>query len=276
MTMRAYLGRLYARFPIPLTMRELTAARQGPRVLANSIPKAGTNLLIRALKFMPQMAPRWSQHVDNNTPRLNARIAGIRRGQWLSAHVYWNPELAEIVRAQGIRALLIVRDLRDVAWSNVHFLTNVDPKHRLHNYFKALPSDDERLMASIVGIAGDRLPDGVPSKSIGEHANSYLPWIKDPSCLLVRFEDLVGAAGGGSTERQHETIRAISRHLGIALSEPQVAGIAAKLYSQNVWTFRKGTIGDWANHFSEAHKRAFKEVAGEALIKFGYAENNDW
>lgn len=37
--------------------------------------------------------------------------------------------------------------------------------------------------------------------------------------------------------------------------------------------FRKSQIGDWRNHFTEAHKPAMKEVANDYLIALGYVED---
>ena len=39
---------------------------------------------------------------------------------------------------------------------------------------------------------------------------------------------------------------------------------------------RKGIAGDWENVFTERDKAVYKEVAGELLIKLGYARDNDW
>jgi len=40
--------------------------------------------------------------------------------------------------------------------------------------------------------------------------------------------------------------------------------------------FRKGIAGDWRNAFTEADRRAFKEVAGDLLIELGYEKDHDW
>lgn len=39
---------------------------------------------------------------------------------------------------------------------------------------------------------------------------------------------------------------------------------------------RKGISGDWKNHFTEEHKRIFKECAGNTLITMGYEKNFEW
>jgi Sulfotransferase family len=40
--------------------------------------------------------------------------------------------------------------------------------------------------------------------------------------------------------------------------------------------YRKGIAGDWVNHFSEADKKVFKELAGDLLIDLRYEKNMDW
>jgi hypothetical protein len=41
-------------------------------------------------------------------------------------------------------------------------------------------------------------------------------------------------------------------------------------------TFRSGKTGEWKRHFTPPHKKIFKEVAGDLLVKLGYEKNNDW
>lgn len=40
--------------------------------------------------------------------------------------------------------------------------------------------------------------------------------------------------------------------------------------------YRKGTPGDWRDHFSEANKEHFKEKYGDLLLKLGYEKDNAW
>jgi len=40
--------------------------------------------------------------------------------------------------------------------------------------------------------------------------------------------------------------------------------------------YRKGTAGDWTNHFQPVHVEAFKQRFGDAMVKLGYEKNNDW
>jgi hypothetical protein len=47
-------------------------------------------------------------------------------------------------------------------------------------------------------------------------------------------------------------------------------------YGLDFKKYRKGIAGDWENVFTERDKAVYKEVAGELLIKLGYARDNDW
>jgi len=267
---------LAMRHVAPLTPAQVQAWRRGPRVYANSIPKAGTNLLKRLLNLLPCVVSAWTYHLDDWIPGTEAQLDSVKRGQVVTAHAPWSRELAERLRAGDFRTFLMIRDLRDVAVSNAFYIASRDRTHRLHSYFQSLPSDEERLMASIAGIPGTLLPDGIRSKSWGEHAAGFLPWLDEPDCLVVRFEDLIGSSGGGSDEKQIETVRSVVEHLGIELTEAEVVRIAAQTFFPGARTFRQGRIGAWRDHFHDEHKRVFKETAGQALIRMGYERDFDW
>ena len=40
--------------------------------------------------------------------------------------------------------------------------------------------------------------------------------------------------------------------------------------------YRKGKAGDWQNHFTEAHKEAFKQSFNDVLLKLGYESDRSW
>jgi hypothetical protein len=41
-------------------------------------------------------------------------------------------------------------------------------------------------------------------------------------------------------------------------------------------TFRAGKTGGWREYFSDEHKKLFKDVAGDLLMRLGYEKTNDW
>lgn len=271
-TMLLDLRRLY----VPLTLREWKAMRTGPKVLANSMPKAGTHLLIRALSLMPRLTLRWSRHFDHGTPGLLQELREMRRGQFCSAHLYWREDIAQTLCDREIVPVLILRDLRDVAVSNARYIVRMRSDHRLHHYFSALDSPDRQLMASIVGLDGNLLEDGMPSASVGDHARRFLPWLDHQACLVVRFEELIGSRGGGDDAKQITCVSRIAEHIGLALTNEEAAAIAEQVFYRRARTFRRGAIGSWKEHFAEQHKEAFKRVAGQTLIDLGYEDDFDW
>ena len=245
-----------------------------PPVLSNSIPKAGSNLLLRCLELMPGLVYT-RVHLDIHTPpkQLSRVLRSLHRGEFATAHLPYTPEVAQVLRQQGIASFLMVRDPRDVVVSHIYWVTHKYTAGRLHPYFRDLPDDNARLMASIRGTPP--MKDGFRLEDVGTRFRSYLAWV-DAGSFLLRFEDLIGPAGGGSEERQRETIRRMGDHLGLALDETQITTIAQNLFDPHSPTFRKGRIGDWRQHFTQAHKEAMKEVAGDVLIALGYETNMDW
>jgi len=275
-TMRSRL-RDFLKYPIPLTINELNASNNGTKVLINSLPKSGTFLLRRALSLLPDFIPRWSMHgLDSEEPNLNCKIQQICQGQYASGHLYWSQGLTNLLIKNDIRTIFIIRDLRDVAVSLACYLNDKNSHHHLQNYFASLGSDNERLMAVILGAQQQLFKDCQDKKSLGEFGMAFLPWLNEQNCLTVRFEDLIGTAGGGNKKRQRESLQTITDYLDIDISDKKIAQLAEKLFFRNSRTFRKGKIGDWQNCFTNEHKKVFKDVAGEALIKFGYEDGYNW
>jgi len=41
-------------------------------------------------------------------------------------------------------------------------------------------------------------------------------------------------------------------------------------------TFRSGKTGEWKKYFTPEHKKIFKDVAGDLLVRLGYEQSNNW
>jgi len=260
---------------IPLNKYERCVIKTGPKIFANSIPKSGTHLLRHILAMMPDINDKWTYHYDQNVCDYNKQLSASKNGQLISAHMYWSKELSGFLDHANFKVFLMVRDPRDVCVSSAHYCTK-DKRHRLNRYFNSLGFWSERLSAAIEGIEAERLGDDVRSKSIAEHVNGYMPWIHEENCLVVKFEELVGAKGGGNIETQIQTIQKISNHIGFDLSESKLAEIADKSFTNKTKTFRSGQIGGWRQEFDENNISLFKKIAGSQLIELGYEHNNDW
>jgi len=268
----------YGFTPDKIVSRLFSSNNTAPPVLANSMPKAGTNLLLRVLYLMPPLHRKFNRTLFNTDfDRLDKQLKRVHSGQIVAGHLYYTPELATVLRDLHMKHVFIVRDPRDIAVSNYVYITYKDQNHRLHRYFNdSLHSDEERLMASIVGIEANKLSDNLESFSINKHTTQYMPWIDNQDCLTVKFEDLIGSKGGGDKERQVNVLTTIANYLSLDLEVPQIAKLATQAFDTSSRTFFKGSIGSWKKHFTTEHRKAFKSTGGETLIKLGYESNMEW
>ena len=270
-----HLQHFIMRHIVPLNNRERLALSNGSKVFANSLPKSGTHLLRHILSMSPSIIDRWTYHYAENICDYNKQLSKGKKGQIISAHMYWNDQLSEFLVKNGFKTILMVRDLRDVCVSSAHYCTK-DKRHRLYEYFNSLDTWDERLEAVIKGIDAEKLADKIRSKPIAEHVNGFVPWVHDKSCLVIKFEDLVGAKGGGDKRTQILVIQQIFQHIGIDLTDDKVIEVAENSFTKKTKTFRKGQIGGWRGEFSDENINLFKQVAGKQLIELGYENDTDW
>ena len=255
--------------------RALSTAATGPyhTILANSIPKAGTNLLIRTLCLIGQYHRKIHRtFVERTESDLRSDLRKPNKNKILVGHMPFNAQLAEDLKRERVANILMVRDPRDIALSNVHYIARIDKSHRLHQYFsKNLSSFEERLSASINGISSKELGNAMPpSYDIGWHIRRYLAWAEDKDCLVVRFEDLIGERGGGCRRRQQETLHHILRHLDLESAKLDTELIANRIFHTGSRTFNVGTIGQWKAAFQPQHTEAIERVAGDCISRLGY------
>jgi hypothetical protein len=259
-----------------------------PRVFANSFPKGGTHLLSALLGELPRMmfsgvhcaagdftggAPR-AEPGNTDWDRLRRTLGSVNRGQFMTAHFPYVDGLGEELDTLGYRSLLILRDPRDVVVSAQHYVAKM-ASHDLHRRFtEQYRTEDERITATIQGFPADEYGRG--QDSIGERLSRYLLWLSMPEVLVVRFEDLVGEAGGGSRERQDELVGAIARHVDRALSPERARTVADRVWSDKSSTFRQGRAGGWRDALTAEHVTLFKAVAGDQLVALGYEADLDW
>lgn len=258
--------RLLSAWYLTLTQRHSI----GPRLMANSVPKSGTHLVRRCLDVMPGIVDsRWQINGRRMSARQIERMANrVCPGYYVWGHMVHKPELAQYFAATDFRMVLVLRDPRDVAVSHYKYLTNSYIVNRLHPYYRALPDDDARLMATIMGIES-RHAGGL--EPLAQHYRNYSRWLNH-GAHLIRFEDLVGEKGGGSGETQRATVANLAAFLGIQLADEAVTNVADQVYFQQSNTFRKGQIGDWRNEFRPHHRKALHETFGPLLGELGYKD----
>jgi hypothetical protein len=165
-----------------------------------------------------------------------------------------------------MRVVCILRDPRDVAVSQMHYLKQLK-NHFAHEEYMALPSDRERLMVSIRG--GELGGQGL--QPLAERYGRFLGWERAGGAVMVRFEDLVGPEGGGSEEAQRLAVGRVAMHLGVPVEERTIGLVGECLFGAGR-TFRKGQIGGWREEFTAEHEQALEEAAGPLLAELGYQE----
>jgi hypothetical protein len=256
------------------------AYARSPPVLANAFPKSGTHLLLQILESLPGTTHYGS--FIATTPTLTfverSRSAHLRLleriapGELLPAHLYYRSEHHELLTRKHCVHYFIYRDPRDVVVSEAHYLTHMNRWHRLHRHFKNLPSDEARIMFSILGNQAHQTPYDYPD--IAERFERYRGWLNHSTVLGVRFEDLV-------SERRTATVRAVIRFYlersgSCGSADELVERALCGIDSARSHTFREGKVGGWKTRLTVEHRRQMARVAGQLLIDLGYESGLEW
>lgn len=261
---------------IPRWGRRLGPQRgPGFSLMANSIPKSGTHLLVQILETVPRIR-NYDTFIASIPPvRYRKRSQGsvlrrIRRvgeGELVSAHLHHHDAFRQALRAQDCLMIFIYRDPRDVVVSEAQYLTYMNPWHRVHRYFAyELGTDKERLMCAIRGIPPAAVPYRYPD--VRERLAPYLPWLRCSEVCAVRFEDIMTPRRGMALERVAGFIRGRS---GLEMEVDQlIEAMDRNIGPRRSRTFRAGRVGDWRTAFDESHRRAFQELGGGLLSELGY------
>lgn len=268
--------------------RQLSGSGRKSFVLCNSYPKSGTHLLYQILYSLPELN-QWNDIVSvqalcgvMNTPdHIRWKIGSAPDGSIIKSHLMYTEPVLKTLSEFDCRRLFIYRDLRDVAVSHARWITK-EERIFLHDVYRHYDSFDQQLMASIKGVPlGSPLGSNLSQPDIGTDFSRWQGWVNDPNTYAVKFEDLVGARGGGSEDKRLHIVTEIAEFLDIELTSEQVSKTFAStaLNPEESHTFKKGgkgSIGGWRSVFNEEHKAAFKQLAGQILIELGYEEDLNW
>lgn len=254
---------------------------EAPPIFGNAKPKSGSHLLWQVLNGFTYIMPyryveadpvrtitadgrrRTAEEILNDLKRLPPGVIG-----W--GYLEASPGNISFLVQPGRVNYFIYRDPRDMLVSHVFFATDMHPGHGMHAFYKSLPDFDARLKVAITGI--DR--DGLKLASVRQRYEDVFRWLETPGVMCIRFEDLI--------DRREATLNAMLDEVeksGYRIPTPRPEAIRVLLASiqpRRSATFRSGKSGTWRQYFTEEHKRLFKEVAGDLLIRLGYEQNNGW
>ncbi|MCE7905076.1 MAG: hypothetical protein DYG87_04680 [Anaerolineae bacterium CFX3] len=252
-----------------------------PPIFGNAKPKSGSHLLLQVLNGFTRIMPyRYVEAEPVRTinkdggrrtaDRVLSDLKAIPRGVIGWGYVDATPENASFLTSSGRVNFFIYRDPRDLLVSQVFFATDMHEEHGMHDYYQSLPDFGERLKVAITGV--DR--DGLYMVSVKGRYEGVFQWLEQPNVMCIRYEDLV--------DRRESTLASMLDEVertGYKIPTPRetaAAILVEAIQPKKSRTFRVGKTGNWKEYFTDEHKRLFKDVAGDLLVRLGYEASNDW
>lgn len=254
---------------------------EAPPIFGNAKPKSGSHLLLQLLNGFTQIMPY--RYVEADPIRTITKGGRRRSSNEILADLLHLPpgvigwgyleasaeNLAFLCRPGRVN-YFIYRDPRDMLVSQVFFATDMYEEHGMHAYYKSLPDFDARLKVAITGI--DR--DGLHMVSVRQRYEGVFQWLAQPNVMCIRFEDLVNNRDATLASMLDEVEKT-----GYKIPTPREKALSIlvdAIQPKKSHTFRAGKTGGWREFFAEEHKRLFKDVAGDLLVRLGYEQSNDW
>jgi hypothetical protein len=249
-----------------------------PAVFGNSMAKAGSHLLAQYLEGVTRITPLlFLEPAPIRTITAEGRhqtmewvlreLSQLRPGEIRWGYLPSRPEFVEGLLRGNRVVYFLYRDPRDKVVSHILYALDIHKRHAMHGYYKDLPGMEERIEATIRGVPG-------LVKDIRSSYESYLAWLQQPAVLAMAYEDLM-------LNREAALPRMLA-HLergGVEFRVDQAQALTilqAAMSPDRSPTYRAGSPGNWRSFFSEANKRAFKDVAGDLLTRLGYEQGTDW
>lgn len=257
---------------------------EAPPIFGNSKPKSGSHLLLQILNGFTQIMPY--RYVDADPIRTIKKDGGRRtEGEILAdlkrvpdgviswGYVDATKENASFLTSAGRVNYFIYRDPRDMLVSQVFFATDMHEEHGMHAYYTSLPDFAARLNVAITGIDHD----GLKMVSVKQRYEGVFQWLdvsRQKNVMCIRFEDLIN--------HRDITLNAMLDEVektGYKIPTPREKAFSVlvdAIQPKKSHTFRSGKTGGWKEYFTEEHRKLFKDVAGDLLVRLGYEKDNDW
>lgn len=259
------------------------ALRNTPAVLGNAMPKSGSHLIIQVLQGLVDLGPFVNpgfpplNRSEDNRKLVDAEILeNIRRlqpGDIAYGYLQARPPFLDL--PAHLAMVFVYRDPRDFIISQVFYATQMHPGHGLHRYYtETLKTMEERIDAAIQGVQDDEEITDSPLSDVRTKYEKYLGWLKKPEVLCLRFEDLI-LEREATLGKILDFLQGRGFDLRLTRSEA-IETLKRAIVPRSSGTFRKGSPGNWAEHFSGENKAVFKRVSGDLLIRLGYETNGDW
>jgi len=252
-----------------------------PPIFGNSKPKSGSHLLLQVLNgFTRIMSYKYVEAepirtitkngTRNTQHEILSKLNGVPSGVIGWGYLDATPENVSFLTSGGRANYFIYRDPRDLLVSQVFFATDMREEHGMHDLYQSLPDFSERLKIASTGI--DR--DGLYMVSVKQRYEGVFQWLEQEHVMCIRFEDLINNRDAMLNAMLDEVEKT-----GYKIPTPRekvLPILVEAIQPKKSHTFRSGKTGGWREHFSAEHKKLFKDVAGDLLVRLGYEKNNDW
>ncbi len=262
---------------------------EAPPIFGNSKPKSGSHLLLQILNGFTRIMPyKYVEAEPVRTITKDGRrkteeevldeLIRIPRGVIGWGYVDATPENASFLTLRQTRGTasagrvnyFIYRDPRDMLVSQVFFATDMHEEHGMHEYYNSLPNFNARLNVAITGI--DR--DGLKMVSVKQRYEGVFQWLEQKNVMCLRFEDLINNRDATLLAMLDEVEKT-----GYKIPTPREKALPILIEAiqpKKSHTFRSGKTGGWKEHFNKEHKKLFKDVAGDLLVRLGYEKDDGW
>lgn len=238
----------------------------GQRVLINSIPKSGTNLIEEALHYFPYMRGKVQRTLlpSMDESFTNMKVGQIKRGQCVPAHLYFSDSLIDVLKSNNTKVIFIVRDLRDSLLSHINYLEKIDFTHSHAKIFHKCSNLDDKLEIYLHGTNG--------FQAWSDFIRQYRGWMSPNSnVLVVRFEDLIDVKN--RPDLCAKTVREIANFLEIKNVNAEY--IIAKMINENGLTYNSPGINKWKKAFTKEQIDTINKNLSEELKFFGYSDGSE-
>ena len=251
-----------------------------PVLFANAMPKSGSKLLMQIMQGVQRIGPfepldmRPIRMLDGDGKLrsfddISRELGSLRPGDIRLGYLHGTKQILDILTQDGWCSFFLLRDPRDLLVSHVYYATEIHEEHSMRPIYASLPDFGSRLEIAISGT------DDYPYlPNVLKRYERFLPFMETPGICVLRYEEI-----------RLDPDKAIRRVLDHIASRSQlafgdvdsaIAVVKSAIRPSRSPTFRKGVAGDWKTHFSANHKRLFKDIAGDLLVRLGYERDDSW
>ena len=190
-----------------------------------SIPKCGTNLLIKVINSITKK--NGSQANANDHLIIDKTHFDISNTSFLVTHSCGSAENIRVFNDYGNKGIFIYRDPRDQIISFLYHIQKNPEWPNLLNFNNDELISQLIMNASLIyGPKGWLNPSLLNLKGIDTFYQLYLPWATVQGVYTITFEELIGSPGGGSNKIQFKAIQRLANHIGYDLTDEEIIYIS--------------------------------------------------